>query len=1248
MNIDINRTGTGVVASIKIDEKTVFTQQIMGEHKITAQFVSYSVLPVQLGDYIIYGGENFYIGTVPNVIKHSNFAYEYTIIFEAEVYKLYNKLFMDEGAADFSYFGTAQDLLQLVIDNMNEIEPGWTLGTIGTTEGQLMSFSGDSCRTALTKIAEAFGMEFILAGKAISLVLEVGHDTTLSFQYGKGKGLYELTRQYIQDKNVVTRVYGFGSDKNISTSYRNGAKKLIFANKYLEENTALYGIIEGSANFDDVYPHRDGTVTAVNATDIFQITDSSLDFDINAQLMSGVTAAIVFKTGDLAGYQFDIISYDAANKIIHFKQFTDSNDYLLPNSTFKPSVNDIYTLVNIIMPQTYIDAAETLLQSKTQTYLDENSVPQVAYSLKLDPFFVKQNGTLLHTGDRINITDAGLGINKTIRVSAVSFPLYDANQITATIADTIPYTIQERLIAKAISNSNVIRDVDRTRSEASRINAMRTRELQNLVFDPDGYFDTDHIKPESIETLMLSVGAKSQDFNLSGVTIQPNATGDPNSLTISAGQLIHHEIEIDGLGDVWEMAAASLTGLDPASAYYVYAKCSQTELTGTWETSETPVKVDDITGYYVFNLGVLYSVAGGRRDFAFTNGMTFISGDNVTTGRIQDLSKQNYLDLNSGQMNLGNASSGLDWDVTKADTLTIRGGVVVNPGGASEPMGVFRGAYDPTVTYYQGDSVTYGGSTFKVIAATPISGITPNDDGTNYIVIAAKGQTGAGGVLRVIYAKNSDADNAPALTLTDANPAGWSQQMPQVDTYWLLATQEGDYIATQSGDQYLTTVDGEYIWAATEELNTDGTFNSWSAPTRISGRNGIPNEYTEYRFQKSGSPTTPPTLTNTDAVPAGWDIEMPTIGTAEYIWMIKANKLPNGTLVSAWSDPVRVNGQDGIASGQGNPGPFMMYRGAWDSTKIYTGNAQHIDAVSYNGSYYIARTDAGDIPAGTLVTNATYWNLFSGQFESVATGLLLAQLAYIENLGVRHLSTSDAGQRIVIDGSTNTLIFYDQFGHEVFRLDGNIDMTQAGNALGGAKATNPNNGNVTFNTGNGLFSNAGGMQFLSATSGLTTNASIVGLLFNRNSGGQNGISAAVVGLDETTDPTDGSQAWGGYFNSLKVTGKIDLGQAAAMIGGQSVGVKTTTVNYTLEDSVTLVTCYNIATTDGAIAITFPATPSVGRMVIVKRVNSGGVQVMGNGNTFRGYTQNFTNYSLANAGSISQFVWDGSYWITVDL
>ena len=86
---------------------------------------------------------------------------------------------------------------------------------------------------------------------------------------------------------------------------------------------------------------------------------------------------------------------------------------------------------------------------------------------------------------------------------------------------------------------------------------MRQQQLKGLLFDTDGYFDNTNLKPNSLETLYFSAGAKSSDFWLNGVVINTNYEGDANAIYIGAGNLIHMKISIE-LGSTWEISTPFL------------------------------------------------------------------------------------------------------------------------------------------------------------------------------------------------------------------------------------------------------------------------------------------------------------------------------------------------------------------------------------------------------------------------------------------------------------------------------------------------------------------------------------------------------------------------------------------------------------------------------------------------------------------------------------------------------------------
>lgn len=468
-SLDIYRDAS-IISTVSIDEKTVFIKKLMAADKITSRFISKVVLPVEIGDYIdpFDDGNKYYLNQLPSVEKQNEKTYKYNMVFHSVLYDMYNKILISsDGLTDFSYTGNAEDMITLLVEQMNEIYSGWTVGDVDETEIKTFQFKNESCRTALTKIAALFQFEFELVGKTINFKEAVGTITEHEFEYGQNKGLYNLTRKSVETNTLVTKVYGFGGTKNIPYTYRDHAKRLVFEERFLTKNVSIYGVREGHYTNEDIYPQRTATLTAVNMdfeADVYNpsdsyVEDSSLDFNINDFLAEGLTAKIVFKSGALKGYQFEIWNYDHSNKRIYFNPVNEADGYILPNVSNVPEVGDDYTLVDISMPQSYIYQAEEDLKAATQVFLDENAVPKSLYIVKLDPKFTKSGDITLDAGDLVKITDTYLGVDKSIRIAQVTYPIVNKYKITAIIADFIPKTLQELVVGSVANFGDTIENI---------------------------------------------------------------------------------------------------------------------------------------------------------------------------------------------------------------------------------------------------------------------------------------------------------------------------------------------------------------------------------------------------------------------------------------------------------------------------------------------------------------------------------------------------------------------------------------------------------------------------------------------------------------------------------------------------------------------------------------------------------------------------------------------------------------------
>lgn len=313
---------------------------------------------------------------------------------------------------------------------------------------------------------------------------------------------------------------------------------------------------------------------------------------------------------------------------------------------------------------------------------------------------------------------------------------------------------------------------------------------------------------------------------------------------------------------------------------------------------------------------------------------------------------------------------------------------------------------------------------------------------------------------RISYTNGQSTTTTPAVVGVygkDGQPGAAGKGISSIIEHYAISNSSTSAPTTWSTSFVVPTDDKPYLWNYETINYTDGTSSDTTkAIIGIKGEKGKPGDpgspgapgtdgkYTEYRYAQNGSTSTPPSLNRTAATPSGWSVTMPSPVQLQYIWMTKVEKNANGTMITGnqWSDPVRLTGYDGQDGGPGAKGdtgpagPAGVYRGQWCydtvqkksvSTRYY-GYSKRCDIVKYNNVYYIARIDTPEGEAGFLCDptlkypytptppppqDTEHWNSFGANFESIATGLLLAELAYIDNLGVRNLQIQDSNGKVV-------------------------------------------------------------------------------------------------------------------------------------------------------------------------------------------------------------------------------------------
>lgn len=1022
----IKRNGTVINLNTKepfcIVKEATQNSSLMGDDYITLKIVSTEWLSFDKGDKIVVDGMDYTIRATTKRDTEAENYYVFEPVFYGPMYDLMKTIYRNtdkNGKSDRSTFDltyTIKEFVQVLIYNLNRDYPGlWAFDedNCPETEAKTIQFSGVNCLQALQSLCsdDNFKLEFLITQNNGVRTIHIGKfgqrinppGGKEYFEWGKGNGLYKLSEQKIDDKAIITRLWVEGGTNNIRTDYRNYSERLqlpypkrynrnrhvLYDGTVVEPNTELIGIDDDSKRYledatlkdklgseedtktyDEIYPTRTGTVTALVADDINSFIDDTMDFDLNEKdgkstkyLVDGVSAKITFTSGRLAGEQFELNAkggYDHSKKQFKLIPFTDNRGLVTPTvpveqgGAFPIEVGATYKITDIFLPESYEQNAEEDLWYAGYNDFKPATQARAQYNLTLDRLYFLEalnrdtEVCVFKVGDYVPVKDTRYGIEKYIRIQKIQRNLLLEQDYQLTLSDTTAISIQTQTVLSVIEHDQVITN-NRLRDLTKMRRGWRTTEdLRNMVYDTDGFFDVDNIRPNSIDTNMLTVGSKSQQFVLTGVILQANVGGNPNIFAASAGVLSHLTIDPNGVR-AWQMSGQSFT-LQSTAGHYLFARCSKSGTTGTWYISQEQLSFEptsDPNNYY-FLVGVIGTLHSDDnfRDFTTTYGFTRINGNTITTGRIVTSDGECYLDLDGNKFRIGDASSSIDWNVSRNHAVTLKNVSVVSGSGDVSPLGVYRGVWNENYTYYTNDEVTYTENgatcTYRYIHPQPSKGHKPTD--STYWAIVAKGADGkTGDWVSYVFKQSDTKPTKPSGT--KSIPDGWSDAPNSTGKWWMSKA----------------TING-----ATQQAGT------WSDPIQVTAEDGVNGKYIDFKYcvkKEDETPDTPEAKRN----PTGWSDEPPQVGEGEALWMSQAEIDADNNLVGTWSKPVRISGEKGE---QGEPGKTgdgnrLVYRYAFDKPARPTGT-------DLTPTGWSDTPDRGEIK----VTHGSGWTLENGYYLS--------------------------------------------------------------------------------------------------------------------------------------------------------------------------------------------------------------------------------------------------------------------------
>lgn len=448
--IDIRDISDRIKLSVSIGSSSLHRFELMKEDYISIVFSLETPVRLEIGDNVDYEGSLYYItDKVYPTFNTSNGGYDYTLRLESHYYRWKNHiLFYDRQGnkeASWSLTRSPEAHLSIVVSNLRAI--GFTFkgkeyqAIVDSTVdpvAKLVQYNNTNIIDALTKIAEAWECEWWVDGDKIYLGhLEHGEPVNLEI----GKEISSMSRSQSQDI-FATRLYAFGSSRNIPSDYRKGetgavVEGVVQKRLMLPAGTPYVDVIEGLEEeqvveaviiFEDIYPRVTGTITEVipkEITDeddsgdpitftVYRFKDANLTFK-KEYILPGQDLHVIFQTGPLSGMDFALefnperLPEDNPEAQVFEIVRNDTYGQTLPESPLIPGIGNKYILYNFdtrYVNDALIPQAEQELLERTIAYKDKVVSDPSTYTCSLNSYRVSgydENNGLLNPEKEINL-----------------------------------------------------------------------------------------------------------------------------------------------------------------------------------------------------------------------------------------------------------------------------------------------------------------------------------------------------------------------------------------------------------------------------------------------------------------------------------------------------------------------------------------------------------------------------------------------------------------------------------------------------------------------------------------------------------------------------------------------------------------------------------------------------------------------------------------------------------------------------
>lgn len=1076
-------------------------------------FASEEFINIPVGAYCIYKNITYYLMDPDDFKKKSSRNFEYTLVMYdiGAILGKYKCRDIVSKRLKFDYTAKPHEHLQLIVDNLNMRDSGWKVGECIEAEEKTINYNHIFCSEALPTIADTFKTEYEIdpAIKTIHLrKVEYNKGEPLPLEYGKDKGFVPGLGRSNQDGNrPVTILYVQGGEQNIDFSKYGSKELLLPKNQRLEyegrayvsdaeglyikrADTTLTDVQEDSLDCSHISPKRVGSVSNVVVSDkeknFYDFIDNSIPDDLNFEdyVIEGNNMTVIFQSGMLAGSnkEFEVKYVHKERKFLITPQEIDGQ--IMPNDIYKPNLGDKYAVFGIQLPDAYIcnnstkEGASWDMFREAAKYLYENEDPKFTFKGELDSIYSKKRW--LSIGGKIKL--GGYILFKD--------PQFIPEGIKIRITSIKEYI--HRPYSPIIELSNTTTGV----TVSSELNKIESNEVKTDNQYKNSIQFTKRRFRDAKETIsMLNDALLHFSGSISPISVQTMSllVGDEslqfrfvNNKTnpTQVEYLVTYDSKKKVLSAPGGILQHMTIGIDTLSSGH---KASEYKF---WDIEKyTSPTLTETVGYYLY-------VKANKNG---TTGSYVLSKNAIKLEGVEG-----YYHFLVGILN-----SEFEEDRSFVElfgfTEILPGRITTDRIVSSDGLNFMDFVNN---AFRVGNSDSYFDWNTKGDRKLRLKGsIVQSESGDESPIGCFRGTYSSSYTYywgdEVTYTTNNGTSTYRYVSKTPSRG-----NVPTNTSYWIIVAEGAKGNKGDKGD------DGD------------------------PGNNG---DYFEYRYAVNGSRSTPPSLSKTSRNPSGWSTTVPTVGNLQYLWftVAKINGETN-SLIQNWSTPARQTPYDGVDGRNGDTGPTMVYRGIYNGSKVYYGTSRRVDAVKYNGHYYVARVDAGNGFQNHVPTDTAYWNDFGAEFESIATNLLLAEGANIGDWfmsGGKIVSTLLDGNKVVLDASmARILIESSRSGgdYSESQYQGSKITIDANNGL--IEARSKSNSRVAYMSPTGIFCNNAETQAVSAVLGYTHKAAIVGLGFgtvNKSNWNNENFLAGVYGRASNSGT---APAYGGFFQNLMAAG----------------------------------------------------------------------------------------------------------------